>query len=263
MDIGLILYFIIIIVLIILVFKMIKKIIFAIITSVIIVLLSLVAIAGLVYLDVQDLTQTENATINVVYMLNDEFHTGITFPFSAEEELEISEVNTLSSQEFESNLNSNEEIFTILVHSNVFDIIENRTISINELLGDESISMMTSDDIGLPVSSIRVVLDSPNPKEELTSILLESLDLGEELEEMARPLLESALDEIELEQGLDLHSISFGLLLNELVQDDRNLIDVFIEFQNENIEVLPSRISFTLLKYIPVGIVKNFIDGNE
>ena len=262
MDIGLILYFIIIIVLIVLVFKMIKKIVFAIITSVIIVLLSLVAIAGLVYLDVQDLTQTEDATINVAYMLNDEFHTGITFPFSTEEELEISDVNTLTSQQFESNINSDEEVFTILIYRDVFDIIEDRTISINELLGDDSISVMTSDDIGIPVSSVRTVLDSPNPREELTSILLESLELGSELEEMARPLIQSALDEVETQQGLDLHSISLGLLLNELVQDDSNLVDIFVEFQNDNIEILPSRISFTLLKYLPVGIVKNFIEGD-
>ena len=262
MDIGLILYFIIIIVLIILVFKMIKKIVFAIITSVIIVLLSLVAIAGLVYIDVQNLAQTEDATINVVYMLNDEFHTGVTFPFSTDEELEISDVNTLTSQQFESNLNSDKDVFTILIHSDVFDIIDERTISIQELLGDESISVMTSEDIGLPVSSVRAVLDSPNPREEFSSIILRELDLGEELEDLARPLLESALDEIEMQQGMDIHSVSFALLLNELVQDDRNLVDVFVEFQNDNIEVLPSRISFTILKYLPVGIVKNFIEGD-
>ena len=262
MDIGLILYFIIIIVLIVLVFKIIKKIVFAVITSVIIVLLSLVAVAGLVYIDVQSLTQTEDAVINVAYMLNDEFHTGVSFPFSTEDELEVSDVQTLTSENFNAGLNSNEEVFTILITSDVFDIIDERTISIQELLGDESISVMASEDIGIPVSSVRAVLDSPNPREEFTTIILQELDLGEELEDLARPLLESALDEIEMQQGMDIHSVSFALLLNELVQDDRNLVDVFIEFQNDNIQILPSRISFTILKYLPVGIVKNFIEGD-
>ncbi|MFT4244007.1 MAG: hypothetical protein ACMXYB_00950 [Candidatus Woesearchaeota archaeon] len=242
---------------------MIKKIVFAVITSVIIVLLSLVGVAGLVYLDVQSLTQTEDAVINVAYMLDDEFHTGVTFPFSTEDELEVSDVKTLTLENFNEGLSSNEEVFTILIKSDLFDIIDERIISIQELLGDDSVSTMTSEDIGIPVFNVRAILNSPNPREEFASTILQELDLGDELEEMARPLLQSALDEIEMQQGMDIQSISFALLLNELVQDDRNLINIFIEFQNDNIQILPNRISFTILKFIPAGFVKNFIEGDE
>ena len=263
MDIMLLLYIIIVIALIVVVFKLIKKILFAIIASVFIVVISVVGIGVLVYMDIQSIAQIEDATINVAYLQNGEFHTGISFPFSQEDELNPFDVTTLSLEEFNREVdNPSENTFTITIESEVFSIIEDEVISFSDLIGDTGGIDIGLDEVGLRVEDLQLVLDSSNPQEEFTQIILRELDLGAELESIAEPLLVDALIEIEEIQGMDLQSLTFSLLLNELVQDESNVVSLISEFQDGNIEVFPNKLSFTLVRYLPISFVQNLITSD-
>lgn len=260
MDITLIIYIVIVIALIVLAFKFIKKILFAVITSVIIVLLSIVGVAGLVYLDYQSLTQIDDATINVAYLQGEEYVTGISFPVSVNEELDPSQVETLSLNEYESELDSSpDNRFTISVDESVFSIIEDETISLNELLSQQGAGDILDQELELEASKVIEIINSQNPKEELTDTLLESLNISSTLEATAKPLMISSIEELENSQNLDVQSIALSLLLNELMQKESNIVAVVMEYQDGNIDIHPNKLSFTLLKYVPISIIRDSI----
>ncbi len=262
MDIALLIYLIVLIVLVVLIFKFIKKIMWAIVTTIVVFLLSLVCVAGLVYLDYSELSQIENATINVAYIKDDSFHTGLSFPVDSEEGVDINELDVLSENQYDYLLDEKTDSeFTISVDSSVFDVLENETISLNELLSDYEVAEFIQEDITLRAKDVKMVLDSPNPSEEFTDLFLRELELGDELTELIRPQVKLAIEELEDQQGIDLHSICFGLLLNELTTKEQYIIDTVVAYQDSQIDVHPNKLSFTLLKYVPVTFVKNQIEG--
>ena len=263
MDLGLLLYFAIVVGIIVLVFMFIKKIIWAIITAVLVFILALVGIAGLVYLDYQELSELENATIHLAYMQDDDFHTGLSFPVSKEDGVDVEELQTLNSLDYEKLLDEkNDAEFTLSIQSEVFDSIANETIELNDLLEEQGFSDYVGSQISIKVEDVQMILDSPNPKEEFITVLFKEMQLGSALEELARPLVRSAIDALEEEQGVDIHSLCFGLLLQELFENEENIVDVIIAYQNGDIEVHPGKLSFTMLKYVPISIINDAITGD-
>lgn len=263
MDITLIIYFIIVIALIVLAFKFIKKIIFAVLTSIMIVLISIAGVGVLVYLDYQSLSKMDNATINVAYLSEDEYVTGVSFPISADEELDPSQVQLLTFEEYEEEINSNSDnTFTLSVDESVFSIIQDEIVSLNDLMAEQGMNDLFEQDLEIEVSILMRILDSQTPREDLAGVVLESINLGPTLEDAAKPILLASIEELEESQNLDVKSIAFSLLLDELVQKESNIVAVVMEYQDGNIEVHPNKLSFRLLRYVPISIIRDMITNN-
>lgn len=259
MDVGLIIYFAIVVVLIVLAFKFIKKIIFAVITSIMILSISVLGIVGLVFLDFQSLTQMEDATINVAYLQDEEYSTGVVLPINSNQEVEISEVNTLDQEQYQQELDStSKNTFTITFNESVFSIIEDGSISLNDLLADQA-SSFSNQDLEIEVEELIEILNSNSAKEDLAQILLDRINISPEMEDLARPSVLNSLEGLETSRGLDIDSIALLILLNEFTQKESNIIAVFMQYQDGNIEIHPNKFSFTLLKYIPVSLVRDSI----
>ncbi|MFP4402363.1 MAG: hypothetical protein ACLFPL_03970 [Candidatus Nanoarchaeia archaeon] len=268
MDITLIIYIILVLVLIVLAFKFIKKIVLAIVASVFIVLLSIAILGGLIYLDVQSLTQIEDATLNVVYLEGEEeFTTGISIPISAQEEgIDVSAIESFTQSDYESSEDLADDTFTITLKGSAFERIQDEEVSLSDVVQDESFSEVIQDELAIPVELLQQVVESPNPQEEISDVILEELSLGPVLQEGARPLLVEAIERVEEEQGLNVQEISFGLMLQKLSEDERNYLYLIRLFQDGEIEVQPNKLSFRIFRYVPLSFIESQLpiaQGNE
>lgn len=264
MNLILIIYIILVIVLIVLAFKFMKKIVYAVMTSIVIVLISVVILGGLVYLDFQSLTQIEDATLNIVYLEGDEFLTGISFPVSTQEQgVDVSDIAIYSQDEYNSDQSLADDTFIIKLRESAFKNLENESVSLNDVIQDESLTQFIDEEITIPVSSLQQVLESQNPHDEISSIILNELGIGPALQEGARPLLVDAIEEFEQSQGLGIREASFGLLLQKLSEDESNYMQLIRLFQDGEIEVEPNKLSFTILRYLPLSFVESMISNVE
>ena len=259
MDINLIIYIIVLIVLIILVFKFIKKVIVAVITSFVVIVLSFVCVGTLIYLDYSELSNLDDATIELAYIKDGSFHAGIVLPVSKEDGIDREGVAALSEEEY-SSTNKGENTFTISIDENVFDILKDEKVELNEFLDSYGFADYIEQDISINTNDLKGVLDSSDPNDEFIKLVLKELNLDDFLSQIVQDGFDRVVGDLESSGQLDVHSLSLVLLLMQLT-DEEYIVELIISYQEDDIEVSPSKLSFQILKYMPISLFKDQINS--
>lgn len=267
MDMGIILYLIVLIVLIVLIFKFIKKIIWAIVTSVLLVVLTLACIGGLVYLDYKALSELDNAQITVAYLDDENYITGMSIPVSKNEEINPQDLVSVSESEYDAMLKvKKDNEFTISIDKQALSFVENETIDLTELLasqGGDDFASFLEGPIEIKVRDLLNMVESENPSQEVVNILVNELDVPEALASLVQPLIEEAVSSFEEEMGLELKTILFALAMQGISEDETNIVDIVVAYQDGDITVHPNKFSFRLVKYVPVSFVQDMVLGSS
>jgi hypothetical protein len=261
MELSLLLIAIGVILAIILIVKFIKKLVFTIISIFFVIILGVVAVAGLVYLDINQLQSQENFNVKLIIAEENTLLYGIQIPF--ENRQPVQEKVTGLSDEISSldpkRLTKDDAEFDIIIEKDFFEtLVKGKTISFNEILQNEAFKDY---DLTFTGEEILVILDSSDPKGEFLNTIFNKVDLPDFLLEAAKPIAEEVIDSELSKQKLTLKEMLFSLTLVQVAKDSSETLSLIQGFKDEDIKVYPERLTFSLVRAIPAETIMEQINS--
>ena len=248
-----------------LIFKFIKKIVFAVFSFIFLIILIIGGIFGLVYLDINNLANTQDFDINLVYGNSENAQFGIVIPFENHtpniENVTSYNVDLLTNVD----LNNVEPNFYIFMSKDLFDSL---------LVDDSSYYLIGTEDLEYSGFSINASLTKDQVKNLLSSssaidmyvdIIYAQNDFPEIGDISAKPLIKAKIEEELGKYNLDFKEALFVSILASNLQNDNTpgvVLKLVEGFKSNELEVYEERFTFKLVKLIPTSIIMNLVDGN-
>jgi hypothetical protein len=262
MELSLILLIIGFLVVVFLIFKFIKKLVVAIVSVIFVFLLLVGAVVGLVYLDLNNLMENENYDIHVVYSKDNTNLLGVKVPIQ-NKSLNIDNIKSISQYNLD-NLNTDElekedkKFVVIIPNSSFVKLTANQTYDISEMgIGTSQMDDFTFELTGKEVVKI---IESQDSMDMFITILFEKNNIDDVAADLLKPTVEAALEgefdkrEISLKEVLFLYSASKSL------ESQKKLVILFEDYKDKEIEVYPDRLTFKVLKLLPIDILKDYFE---
>lgn len=248
-----------------LIFKFIKKLVFAILATVLLFGLIFGGILGLAYLDFKQLSEKQDFDVHIFYGLPEDLEFGLTIPVK-NQEIDINSVQSYDISTFTEEILEDKKTddFYVFVSKEFYDekiLIEDASFS---LLGSEELVLGSEGvevDATLNAKEVRVILESNSPTEEFVRVLIDNNpEFGLLTEFGLEDVVIGEIDRQLEERNIDAkEAIFISTFASAMEEDESVAIDILRGYQDDEIIVHPGRLTFSLVKAAPLGLVDNIL----
>lgn len=251
-----------------LVFKFIKKLVMAIITAILVVGLIFGGVLGLAFFDLKSLSEQTQFDVDLVYVEDDSYLTGISFPIK-DSELVMEEVSKVSKSDFEAydldDIDKDDNRFVVTVEKEFYGtLLTKETYELSDFIGESEVETISDYELSLSKSQLLDLIESKTASEDLIGILLSQNEIPAIMEELAEKTLASLLDTSLETMGVGLNEALFAGLFKVAIEGDSSNVLTLIEgYKDGEMNVYPDRFSFSLIRMLPAGFLASKLDDSS
>ena len=265
MEIGLLLLIVGFIVVAYLIFKFIKKVVFAVITVVLLFCIVVGAVVGLVYMDFKHLTGNQSYDVQVVYSLKDDYKFGIEIPVEnstpdMENMKSVSEFNLNSIDVDE--ISTDDNVFVVVINDETFSkLLVKDEYSLEGVEGFDS-SKLEGINLSLSKEEVLAIVNSDDGAKTLVNLLFVKNKIEGPAYDMLAPIVEEEIEKSLSEAGLSLNEALFLFVIYEGAVTQDGVMVLFEDFKNKDVEIYPERLSFKVLRMLPIDTINGFFSDS-
>ena len=126
----------------------------------------------------------------------------------------------------------------------------------------ESLDLPTEISFELTKTEVLDLIESKNALDELSNKLLSESNVDKALIDLLKPELLSGLEDGLSEFGVSVNeAIFFDFLMSAVDKNEIDYLEVLTSYKNDNIEIYPNRLTFSLVKMLPSSFVQTQIES--
>jgi len=250
-----------VLVLIYLAFKFIKKVILLVLSIVIIIVLMFASVFGLVYYDFKQLSEQKDISINLVYTKSDEAQFGVSILMKEGnvDKESLSSISKTDLKSFEKKVpDSDSGTYVVYMSDSMFDsLVEGEVFSVSDFLSDKTYSKYNLDLTG---KDVKKIIDSKDSTNTLVKTLFKKNNMTSAEAQLIEPIIKEQITSSLEKQNLGLKEALFLLVIQKSVTDQNKVLDLVEGYKDETITIEPERLTFSLIKWLPSGIIQSFLE---
>lgn len=245
-----------------LIFKLIKRVVVAFFSVFLIFVLLVCGIFGVIYYDLNNLSSSSELSFNLVYEKDDSYLFGLNLPFK-NSNLVFENVSSLDEDFVEnlnvSNLKNNKNDFVVVLEKKAFEEILEKSYDFSDFV---YLNFTKVKEYDFKFSSFEVVeiLESRNSEDIFLEILLDNNQIEGFQRNLLKSYFKKRFEIIEEENNLKFREMIFGFVLKSSFENKDSILSYLENFDEDRINIYPTRLSFKLLKIIPTSTLKSFIE---
>jgi len=224
-------------------------------------------VISIAYFDVKALAEQTDYNLNLVYVDEGNYLTGINLPVK-NSELVLENISKFSKSDFEAvdldELDKEDNTFVIMVEKEFYmSILTKDTYTLSDFVQNEDFSELGDYDLSLTKDELLNLIESESATSDLVDILISKNEIPEILQGMAKTTLTTLIDSGLSELGLGLNEVIFAGLLTDAIKDSSNILTLIEGYKEGEVSIYPDRFSFSLIRMLPAGFLASKLESVE